>query len=898
MNKFIKKLSCFAFTLLTAALISQGAAASSSAYTWGFSVGASAELSGTTSKDSSKSSSSVASNLSGNNIKILTDSNKDTAINIKGSNLYARGDIHLSTHNLFMEASQDSYEAKQSSKTISGRVSATMYGGGGGSAGLDYSKSNMKEESLSHNNAKVYAGHNIYALASNDALIKGANLRADNVLALKVGHDLSLASLRDSYNYDSKSSSIAAGIGISGSKTNSDPSRPHAISNNIVSYSNSKLSSINANYSRSKSSTMVKQTVLSSITAKELNIEVGANNDLKGSLIAAGYYDENGNFIDNGKLRLKTDTLTFSNLSNTRYDKSNSLSIGTNYAFKDPQQGSESKENDTQAKDSQNAQSKESSTDPKSKISSINYANNRNLSYSMSKSLATIGKGELIVGDKDISSLSKDELASLQSDPNNKALYNSDDLTRLNRDSSKLSKELYSTKLNSNVDASVDMRLFSEGGRNEIKDDYNRGSAIYEAINLIATTKNAKASKIFDYIGGFVSGYDKDSMSLAANLDVLNDPSADIFKKQRAAQDIANQMGVKVKFANLNRGSGGKFNSDDPNSVYINTKHISNAKEFMTSLRHELVHRSDNKRGTFIPKDPAQNQFATNYALGMLSMSEKALRLNGRSLNDYSPKVNPNDKTVVADTKYFYSLDQRKSDDVAVAAILPIIEAASASIFFIKTRQLSKDFGNWLINWYEGDQYNAYWNYPGKYPDNGGTTKERSNINYDRILNDLENKNIQARSWDKNDHIKIFPKNREERLPYTQMPQSPIKPELTIGGGVQLQKERGGSPYTHVPQSPIKPELTIGGGIQGRETGFGENIRYADNAKDAKRVGSNAAANELAKTRDYADAHALKEANLDGQFDKIPSHYDIYYHKESKTIFLKHKTTGRMIEAQ
>ena len=249
-------LLCILFVNPTAALISQGAAASSSWVTWGFSVGASAELSGTTSKDSSKSSRSVASNLSGKNIKILTDSNKDTAINIKGSNLYASNDIYLNTHNLFMDASQDSYEAKQSSKTVSGRVSATMYGGGGGSAGLDYSRSNMKEESLSHNNAKVYAGHNIYALASNDALIKGANLRADNALALKVGHDLSLHSLRDSYNYDSKSSSIGAGIGISGSKTTSDPNNPSNISNNIVRYSNSKLSSINANYSRSKSSTI------------------------------------------------------------------------------------------------------------------------------------------------------------------------------------------------------------------------------------------------------------------------------------------------------------------------------------------------------------------------------------------------------------------------------------------------------------------------------------------------------------------------------------------------------------------------------------------------------------------------------------------------------------------
>ena len=68
--KFTRQLSFFTLILLSAtALISQAGAASSSAYTWGFSVGASAELSGTTSKDSSKSSNSVASNLSGKNIK-------------------------------------------------------------------------------------------------------------------------------------------------------------------------------------------------------------------------------------------------------------------------------------------------------------------------------------------------------------------------------------------------------------------------------------------------------------------------------------------------------------------------------------------------------------------------------------------------------------------------------------------------------------------------------------------------------------------------------------------------------------------------------------------------------------------------------------------------------------
>ncbi len=664
----------------TAALISQKSAASASSYTWGFSVGASAELSGTTSKDSSKSSRSVASNLSGKNIKILTDSNKDTAINIKGSNLYASNNIYLNTHNLFMDASQDSYEAKQNSKTISGRVSATMYGGGGGSAGLDYSRSNMKEQSLSHNNAKVYAGHNIYALASNDALIKGANLRADNTLALKVGHDLSLHSLRDSYNYDSKSSSIAAGIGISGSKTTSDPDNPYDISNNIVRYKDSKLSSINANYSRSKSSTMVKQTVLSSITAKELNIEVGANTDLKGSLIAAGYYDESGNFIDNGKLRLKTDTLSFSNLSNTRYDKSNSLSIGANYAFKDPQQGEGggSKDGGSQAKESKSAQSKESNTDPKSKISSINYANNRNLSYSMSKSLATIGKGELIVGDKDISSLSKDELASLQSDPNNKALYNSDDLTRLNRDSSKLSKELYSTKLNSNVDASVDMRLFSEGGRKEIKRDAQDASTIYDAIYQIATTDRVSFTDFFSENGkGFmvVNGVRQELANNPELRGMLQSNELSDQEKQAITQNITRQVMLNLGYIpNQTKtiytdetGRDGKqimgFYSLQTGRSYINIKNNESTKDLVATSATESQRAMDHQRGIdFLQNEDDHSTYSQNFGNAVARYYGYALSSYGSGYG--SAKINNpssiNQNYYASNNKEFSRLDKQK----------------------------------------------------------------------------------------------------------------------------------------------------------------------------------------------------------------------------------------------
>ncbi len=242
--------------------------------------------------------------------------------------------------------------------------------------------------------------------------------------------------------------------------------------NNLVSYKGSKLSSINANYSRSKSSTMVKQTVLSSITAKELNIEVGSNTDLKGSLIAAGYYDESGNFIDNGKLRLKTDSLTFSNLSNTRYDKSNSLSIGANYAFKDPQQGgSGSKDGGSQASDSKNAEAKENdrlkqddlsaehiqntiksikekvAKEDSKNFSSSSVSLSRSHSVRLDKTLATVGRGNLII--------------------NNEA--GSDELSRLNRDTAKIQKDIVNSNLYSSAKADIDHRFFSQDGRDQIK---------------------------------------------------------------------------------------------------------------------------------------------------------------------------------------------------------------------------------------------------------------------------------------------------------------------------------------------------------------------------------------------------------------------------------------------
>jgi len=323
---------------------------------------------------------------------------------------------------------------------------------------------------------------------------------------------------------------------------------------------------------------MVKQTVLSSITAKQLNIEVGANTDLKGSLIAAGYYDENGNFIDNGKLRLKTDTLTFSNLSNTRYDKSNSLSIGTNYAFKDPQQGGGNKEGESaQAKENKSAEAKESARlkqddlsaehiqntiksikekvakEDSKNFSSSSVSLSRSHSVRLDKTLATVGRGNLII--------------------NNEA--GSDELSRLNRDTAKIQKDIVNSNLYSSAKADIDHRFFSQDGRDQIKKEL---LLLTDALSNHMPSKNSKnafertVAKGLNFLGtcslGLIPSEDNNG-GLLANIGaiVTGDPKFKILGNPKSKRAFVN--GILTEEEEALRQAKGAFESDNI-KVYSN----------------------------------------------------------------------------------------------------------------------------------------------------------------------------------------------------------------------------------------------------------------------------------------------------------------------------------------
>ena len=576
------------------------------------------------------STKALSSNLvSDKNINL----NANEEIGITGSNLSANNLIDISTNNLNINSSKNTYTSESKDKSIGGTMRYTMYGGGGGSAGLNYSTSSSDTESLTNNNSHLYSAKDMNINTANDATIKGANLRADERLNLKVGNNLSLESVRDKYAYNERGYSVGVGIGFSSDKSpNSSFANP----------SSTKATSTNANFSRSRSNTITKQTVLSSITANELNVEVGKNTHLKGSLLAAGEHDKDNTFIDNHNLNLKTNTLSYENLSNTSYAKGTNFSIGANYILED--------------KNNKDSRSNNNQEDKFTGLKSIDLSNHRNLSYSLSKNLATLSSGNIEIADKD----------------------NSDDLTRLNRDTTKLTKDLVNTSISSNVDGSMDLRVLTKSGQKDIKDEFNTATAITKALNAIIETgefnfNSEVKENVAQYEAGKLLGKE-----LAQK---LTDDSVTIEEKEalgnKFIQLFASMSGLDLDGISLRiiddkfaKGKDdekflGHFNSG---SIILNLAHIKNVDQFVSTLGHELKHAMDYKAGKFIPGDSKQDRYAKLKEDSFSDYLGKALNLQDSGINAKDAAINyiknqSSLNTLLLNSYMFNGLDKSKGDN-------------------------------------------------------------------------------------------------------------------------------------------------------------------------------------------------------------------------------------------
>ena len=631
----------------TTALISQIAAASVSSGTYGFSVGVAANISGTQTNTKNKQTISSPSNLNALNIRLTTNKDKESSTNITGSNLLANNNIDINTKDLNINSSQDRFESDENSKSLSGSAKFTMYGGGGGSLGLDHSQSNSYSESITNNNSKLISNKDININTANDTTIKGANLRADGTLNLKVGNNLSLESLRDKYTSNQKDFSISAGVGFSGNtiaKSNGITTTGLFDKNHFVDINTIDKSSTNANFSRSRSNTITKQTILSSITANSLNVEVGKNTHLKGSLLAAGEYDKDNTFIDNHNLNLKTNTLSYENLSNTSYAKGTNFSIGANYILED--------------KNNKDSKSNNNQEDKFTGLKSIDLSNHRNLSYSLSKNLATLGSGNIEIADKE----------------------NSDDLTRLNRDTTKLTKDLVNTSISSNVDASMDARVLTKSGQKDIKDEFNTATAITKALNAIIETgefnfnsevkENYNTYQINKALGNeLVNILQNDNLSINEKENFLAEFTKDLAKSN--GYDLGD---IQVKFINDTNAIGannekfrGNYNSK-VNVITLNLANISNLEDFTDTLGHEITHAIAASNNKFIPQDAKQDIYANFKGSILTDYLKKALGTQGNDIDLLKSNVNldyenTDIKNILSNNQAAFSLQDMSQSD-------------------------------------------------------------------------------------------------------------------------------------------------------------------------------------------------------------------------------------------
>ena len=94
----------------------------------------------------------------------------------------------------------------------------------------------------------------------------------------------------------------------------------------------------------------------------------------------------------------------------------------------------------------------------------------------------------------------------------------------------KTNKDLYSTNISSNIDASVDMRLFTKEGRKEIEDDYNKATAITKALEYVIKTGDLSFNK---KVGDNIAQYQTSKFMSPYLEQILQDKSISINEQQQ-----------------------------------------------------------------------------------------------------------------------------------------------------------------------------------------------------------------------------------------------------------------------------------------------------------------------------------------------------------------------------
>ena len=258
----------------------------------------------------------------------------------------------------------------------------------------------------------------------------------------------------------------------------------------------------------------------------------------------------------------------------------------------------------------------------------------------------------------------------------------------------------YNTNINSNIDASIDTRLFSKEGRKEIKDDYNKATAITKALSTIIQTKELNFN---EEVGQNYNSYVFNTIYGKELIDTLINPTIQINEKENyisyLMKNLAKQNGynldnLEVKFIDDTNTLGannqkfkGNYNQQN-NTIILNLANIKNLNEFTNTLGHELTHAIKSHQNSFIPQDNFQNNYAnikgeilSNYLNKALNLKDEDVNLKNlnTTLDIYNSQTT---KILKNNLVKFNSQDMSKSDNVDVNLFDPALNFSKESAIY------------------------------------------------------------------------------------------------------------------------------------------------------------------------------------------------------------------------
>jgi tetratricopeptide (TPR) repeat protein len=342
----------------TAALIEAGFAAAGSAKTLGFSGDLQLNIDGKKTETNSESTNAAGSYvLSGGNINIKSG---DTT-KIEGSVVNAAEDVTIDAKRVEIIAGKNTFESKTTEQEIHG--TARLDTSGTFNVNVSGSKTEASSTGEYYSNSYV-GGQNVTIKSSEDTIVRGGNVDANEKLKMDVGGNLLVESIQDT----SKSESYTIGASIGGSKGSDSKTNTESHSVSV---------GANFNISKGESNWVNQQT---SLTGGSVDIYVENKTTLKGAVIAS----------ESGDLVLNTGSFEYSDIK----DKDRSSSVGGGLSLGISQTKGPNEKGEIKTKNN------------------VKYSvsGDYSLRDKRQTNFATVGEGEIIVrdGNTDLSGLNRD----------------------------------------------------------------------------------------------------------------------------------------------------------------------------------------------------------------------------------------------------------------------------------------------------------------------------------------------------------------------------------------------------------------------------------------------------------------------------------------------------------